>query len=172
MVRDTDVKGVALYVNVENAQLVGELTIFGCGICGAPKYSKHTYKLNQNLKELPWNEMGLSNVNLNGEETSIFFMFEPNKNWSVHPIYHDLKVNNYGKVTYIHGNVEFTISVEELFGEVPQHLHNQKGFVCEWQLRINSIRTATTTCMYGEQHGHPEGWGDKLIAVKILAKVI
>lgn len=150
------------------------ITIFGTGIFGAPASTQITQELTLDFG--PWIEIqSKKDVWLvkRGGGTKFHAFRAPNKS-SEHPKFKNLYVKTLGVESFQIGNVRITVSVDELNGIVPQHLHEEPDFVCEWQFRLDSNDKINnmTLCLNGMQHGHPSGWENHMLAVKVRASVI
>lgn len=149
------------------------VTILGTGILGAPASTHITHELTLDLG--PWIERQSKNVRLvkKGIVTR-FCAFQAPKKSSEHPKFKKLYVRTFGVKSFRIANISITVSIDELNGRVQPHIHEEQDFVCEWQLRLDRADPLdnVTLCLNGMRHGHPSGWEEHMLAVKIRAKVI
>lgn len=115
--------------------------------------------------------MGIANARFGDQDTCLTILGIPTNAKKPHEKFPDLLLDSYGTYKFRVGNLELTWIIDELEGLVPEHGH-PKNVVGEWQIHIGDARQAVTFCKNGFTHGHPDGWGNRMVAVKLIAEAV
>lgn len=115
--------------------------------------------------------MGIANARFGDQNTCLTILGIPTNAKKPHEKFSGLLLDSYGTYKLRVGNLELTWIIDELEGLVPEHGHPE-NVVGEWQMHIGDAPQAVTFCKNGLPHGHPDGWGKHMVAVKLIVEIV